>query len=313
MTALRRALPRDVRLLIAVSGGADSVALLHGVSELRAELRLSLAVAHVDHGLRRSSATDARFVSALAEKFALPVFVKKCRKAPKGANVEAWGRDQRYRFFTQILRRYRFDYVITAHTADDAAETLLMRLVSNKELRGILAADKERRCLRPLLTVTRAEVQRYCIARGIRFREDPTNRDETFLRNRVRRRLIPLLAKEFDPHITLVLERRAAALDEQHRFLDALVAKQAAPLLPSRFSDREWLRSVRARLKRADPALRWRIAELLLRDLVGFALGRSKGLELVEFFLGDQAAIQLPGAVTLRRRGGALAVSREVG
>ena len=217
------------RLAAAVSGGADSVALLCLLLELRAELGIVLSVAHVNHKLRgEDSDEDERFVAMLARQHGLelhvtaapveskPRFGKVSGKVSGGASeggsaaisgVEAAARELRYGFFRQLARAGRVTKIATAHTLDDQAETVLLRIFRGTGIRGLagihprIVFEEQGRAfgelLRPLLGFRRAALQEYLRQRGQDWREDSSNRDIAFLRNRVRHRLLPVIVKEF--------------------------------------------------------------------------------------------------------------------
>jgi tRNA(Ile)-lysidine synthase len=202
------------RVAVAVSGGADSVALLLLLLELRGELGIVLLAVHVNHKLRgEESDEDERFVADLAHRHDLELMV---RAAPvereRGAGIEAAARALRYDFFRELARAGRVGKIATAHTLDDQAETVLLRMVRGTGIRGLagihprLVFRDERRedaarasgqVVRPLLEVRRTELHEFLRARGQEWREDSSNRDPSFLRNRVRLTVMPVLKESF--------------------------------------------------------------------------------------------------------------------
>lgn len=194
----RLGIETDARLLLAVSGGADSVALLHGAARLVATGRRAwqLSVAHLDHGLRPDSADDAAFTAAAAATLGLPVELRRTDVAELarqgGRSIEEAGRDARYRFLEEAAPAGAL--IATAHTLDDAAETVLMNLLRGSGLGGVAGIPARRgRVVRPLLDERRAELRGLLDAAGIAHRDDPSNVDVAFLRNRVRAELLPVL------------------------------------------------------------------------------------------------------------------------
>jgi tRNA(Ile)-lysidine synthase len=205
------------RLAVAVSGGADSVALLCLLLELRAELGIVLSVAHVNHKLRGEEADeDERFVAKLARQHGLelhaceaPVNGKRSSGKSSGvtSGIEAAARELRYGFFRQLARESRVTKIATAHTLDDQAETVLLRIFRGTGIRGlsgihprIVFEDQGHpfgEVLRPLLGFRHAALQEFLRERGQNWREDSSNRDTAFLRNRVRHRLLPMIAEGF--------------------------------------------------------------------------------------------------------------------
>jgi tRNA(Ile)-lysidine synthase len=201
------------RVAAAVSGGADSVALLRLLLELRGELGIVLSVAHVNHKLRGAeSDEDERFVAELAQHHGLDLHV--CERPVEGkrrfeisSGIEAAARELRYGFFRQLARAGRVAKIATAHTLDDQAETVLLRIFRGTGIRGLsgihprIVFEEQGRAfgevVRPLLGFRRAALQEFLRERGQSWREDASNQDIAFLRNRVRHRLLPLIAKEF--------------------------------------------------------------------------------------------------------------------
>jgi len=201
------------RVAVAVSGGADSVALLCLLLELRAELGIVLSVAHVNHKLRgKESDEDARFVAKLARQHGLELDV---RDAPVDGShisgirsgIEAAARELRHGFFRQLAREGRVTKVATAHTLDDQAETVLLRIFRGTGIRGLSAVhprivfEEQGRAfgelVRPLLSFRRVALREFLRERGQSWREDSSNRDIAFLRNRVRHRLLTMIGEEF--------------------------------------------------------------------------------------------------------------------
>lgn len=214
--ALRERLfaPGD-RLLVAVSGGPDSVALLFLVRALAPELGLSLCLAHLDHGLRgESSRADALWVKELAARLGLPYLVGasevKKRSAARKESIETAARAARYDFLLRTAARMKIRTIVLGHHADDLAETVLMRLLRGcgpEGLIGMRPLSRRGRFLivRPLLPFWRAEILDYLRAVRISYRRDATNRDRRFLRNRVRRTLLPYLEKRYNPRLKEIL------------------------------------------------------------------------------------------------------------
>ena len=192
------AIPDDAALVLAVSGGPDSMALLHGAARLvETDARQwRLTVAHLDHGLRDGSADDARFVADAAESLALRYEFLRTDVAAlargEGRSIEDAGREARYRFLEDVAPDGAL--IATAHTADDAAETVLLNLMRGSGLAGARGIPARRgRIVRPLLGERRATLRGHLDAAGIGYLVDPSNEDPAFLRNRVRNEVLPLL------------------------------------------------------------------------------------------------------------------------
>jgi len=241
------------RVAVAVSGGADSVALLLLLDELRAELGIVLSVAHVNHKLRAAESDgDAQFVVELAARLGLDLhtvaapipFGEAGDGAEVRAGVESAARELRYRFFRDLARTGRVSKVATAHTLEDQAETVLLRMFRGTGIRGLAGIHPRLRLgdgenqgvteevIRPLLGFRRAELREYLRGRGQEWREDSSNSDQTFLRNRVRHRLLAVIEAEFG---AAAIEHMAE-LAEIARAEEEAVLSSQFPVLSSQFS-----------------------------------------------------------------------------
>jgi len=216
------------KILVGVSGGPDSVCLLHVLYRLSERLRICLAVAHFNHALRAErSGRDAAFASGLAQKFGLPYYeetVSPERQRAAGASPEEAARKARYAFFGRISTAYSYEKVALGHHAGDNAELYLMRLVTWSGPAGLSGIPPVREDLqsgktiiRPLIRISRGEIISYLKHHGIAFMEDETNASTRFLRNRIRHHLIPELKSRYNPKIESALNRLCTitAADEQ--------------------------------------------------------------------------------------------------
>ncbi len=221
------------RVLAAVSGGRDSVALLHLLVRYAEEVPIEIAVAHVNHGLRGArSDEDQRFVEELCGRLGLGLTVLKPDSSGPGsltARGEESARRVRHRLLDRAARAWRGSRIALGHTKDDQAETIMMRLMRGAGRRGLsgMAFAGPGRLIRPMLTLGRGEVTSYLESLGQGFREDETNADTRFMRNKVRSRLLPMM-KEFNPAIVEVLSRTAGLLGEEDRYLDEMAAELLA-------------------------------------------------------------------------------------
>jgi len=220
-------------MLLAVSGGPDSMALLHGAAQLVAsEARgWKLSVAHLDHALRDDSADDAAFVADAADSLGLVVDVRRTDVSALarggGLSLEEAGRSARYAFL-QELAGERDALIATAHTADDAAETVLINLLRGSGLAGARGIPARRgRVVRPLLGERRDRLRDLLDAAGIAYRLDPSNEDPAFLRNRVRAELVPLM-ESLRPGAVGSLARFAALAAADDELLKAVAAAELA-------------------------------------------------------------------------------------
>ncbi len=219
------------RVGVAVSGGADSVALLRALLAMRSELGIVLSVIHVHHGIRGAEAdADEQFVQQLAQDFDLPLHVKAvdvpAHSKSERLSLETSARELRYESFRSLLESGACDKIATAHTLDDQAETVLLRILRGTGTRGLAAIPPLRdasrelaaRIVRPLLGTRRAEIELYLHSLDQFWREDATNRDSRHLRNRVRHELLPQLEEAYNPGLRHALTNLAeiARAEEEH-------------------------------------------------------------------------------------------------
>jgi tRNA(Ile)-lysidine synthase len=300
--------------VVAVSGGADSVALLR----ILAGWAQPLVIAHLNHRLRGDdSDADEAFVGALAESLGLA-----CRSIAidvaeaarqRGDNLEETARQRRYEFLASVASETAAAWVATGHTADDQAETVLHRLVRGAGIQGLrgIARDRELRpglrLIRPLLAVTRADVVTYLREIGQPWREDLSNRDPAFTRNRIRHELLPLL-RTFNPAIVDVLGRLAEQAGEIHGDVElgaAALLQQAE--LPAAGPLRIF------RVDRLELASRHRVRAMfrILWDREGWPLDDmtfEHWKRVVAVALGEETASDFPGGVSARRKGGVVQI-----
>lgn len=225
-------------VVVGVSGGPDSATLLHLLAACANDLGLSLTVAHCDHGLRGAeSAADADFVQALAQRYGLACIIEsvdtETYRHSSGLGLEAAARELRYRFFADVAERTGSRFVITAHTRDDHAETVLMHLARGSGVRGLGGIPPARpltpsvTVLRPLLAIPRADLHDVGRSLGLEWRIDSSNDDPTILRNRVRSILLPALREVFGPGVLGPIARTGHLLRSTDEALTAIATELA--------------------------------------------------------------------------------------
>ena len=323
-------IPPGARVAVACSGGGDSVALAALLCELAQGAGWSFAgLLHVNHGLRGAAADgDEAFCRDLAATLGVPITVERvdvaARAGAERISIEAAGHRVRYELFARAVREGRADLVATGHTRDDQAETVLLRLIRGAGPAG-LAGIRPRigAVVRPLLDIRRSELREYLRVRGLPHREDPTNRDEGILRNRVRHRLIPFLAEHFSPAVTDALARGAAIARDDADWLDQAANAAAAEIVQYEEGPLDAggdfgggrFEVDAARLAAAHPSLARRVALQVLER----AGGRRVGFDHVERLrrLAEAAgapsvAADFPGSRT-ERHGATLRLARRRG
>lgn len=219
---VRQLLTPGSRLILAVSGGVDSMTMLHLFAAVREPWNLDLAVAHVNHQLRgEESEADETFVQSAARQLGLPFFstrVGTLEYAHKhGVSKQVAARELRYQFFEELRRQLHADAVATAHTADDNAETVLMNALRGSGIHGLAGIPVRRaqgNVIRPLLFAYRSEIERYARETSIAFRQDSSNDSPAYTRNFIRLNLLPTLQKHLDVNIAQSLNRLSALMRE---------------------------------------------------------------------------------------------------
>lgn len=334
----------DATIIVAVSGGADSSALLLALDELikREKLQLTPVVAHLDHGLRKESRSDAEWVSELTKSLDFEVASARVnlnpglKKGPRTSagkperNLEQAARHARYEFLRKTALKKKSNLVLTAHTQDDQAETILMRLLRGSSAEGLsgtspvrpLAVGSNIMLVRPMLSwARRADTENYCIQRQADFRVDEMNHDEAFSRVRVRKQLLPLM-KSFNNRIVEALNRTAILLNE-----DAIALSDAAKQLldlarggsdGSAGNNETITPTLNVNVMSQAPAA---IRRRALREWISRSRGDLRRIEMnhlvaVEKLLNGERGgrvAELPGGMKVTRRRGKLELSAKKG
>jgi len=288
---------RGDKILAAVSGGADSMCLLHALLSLREERGFAVEAAHFDHRLRGAeSAAEGDLVEAACRKWGVPCHRGGAEEAfpPKG-NVQEWAREARFAFLRETARRSGAVLIAAAHHRDDQAETVLLHLLRGGGTEGLAAMSaKERGVIRPLLWASREEIEEYCREMELEFCQDPSNLSVKYLRNRLRLQLLPLL-REYNPCISAALAQTAEICGEENDLLNSLAeAAWSETRLEGGLSG--------AALERLPQALKRRV----LRLAFAFRGGRELTFGQTEAVLAlkEGGAQALPGGLWAFRQGG---------
>ncbi|MFH1985003.1 MAG: tRNA lysidine(34) synthetase TilS [Pseudomonadota bacterium] len=219
-------------LLVAVSGGPDSVALIYLLHRIAPRWQLSLSIAHVDHGLRQDAAETARFVAGLAGRLGLPYHHMARDVAAvgrqRGMSIETAGRAVRYAFFSDLCIRYGYRRVAVGHHRDDCAEQILMNLARGAGPTGLagIAPVRDEWVIRPLIDFSRTDILGYLSMAGHDYTQDPTNQDRRMTRNRIRHDILPVMASAINPHIVAALARTADIIAAENTWMDKMAADQ---------------------------------------------------------------------------------------
>lgn len=257
------------RVIVGVSGGLDSMVLLHLLNSLIQTFNLTLIVAHVNHGLRiGESEKEAEFVQTAASRFGLPFEygefdVREFQKRT-GLSLEDAARRIRFKFFEELLEKHQAQKIALGHHADDQVETILLRLLRGAGVKGLkgMLPIREGKVVRPLLGVWREALESFAKDKGIPYLIDSSNVQRDYLRNRIRLDLIPWIEKEYQPHFKKILLKVSRVLQIEDDFLEKEAEKAFQGLVKKEgdgfsfvFSDFQILH----------PALQWRVIEKLLK------------------------------------------------
>ena len=221
-----RLICKGERILIGVSGGPDSLALLYALYQLRDELRVSLHVAHLNHKLRKTATADCIRVKEISQKLGIAFTAAECcvRASGMGGSLEERGRNARFTFFLKLAKKVGANKIALGHNLDDQAETVLMRILRGSGLYGLSAILPKRKIsdlwvIRPLIEIPREEIERFLRQKRVRPCRDETNLQEIYLRNKLRHSLIPLLAREYNPKIKEALSSLAHTSASDYEYL----------------------------------------------------------------------------------------------
>lgn len=225
----RRLLPKGSRVWAAVSGGSDSVALLRLLMQFANHMKWDLSILHIDHGARSDSADDAAFVEELAVRLELPFQLRRI-PPPGSGSLEAYFSSNREAIYNEIAEGS--DLVATGHTASDRAETLILRLLEGSGLRGLGGMDYFGRgpVIRPLLDLSRHDLEEYLSTIDQSWIEDPSNTEDVFLRNRIRHTVMPVL-ESLSPGCSYALGRSSANLSQWRDVIDNMIEESIEELV----------------------------------------------------------------------------------
>ncbi len=306
-------------VLVAISGGIDSVVLAHGLAAIHSG---SVSLGHVNHGLRGAeSEADEAFLRGFARDLGVRLLVRRVAPAelreggPSRARptLQEAARTLRYAALDEMAEEAGARRIATAHQADDQAETVLFRLLRGTGLDGLTGippVSPDGRILRPLLGVSRAEIEAHARAHGLTWREDASNQSDDYARNRLRRHWLPGLARDFNPRLLRSLGELAETLRGDAEWIEGQVAREAA----ARFQEEASCLRIEPKDWEALPdALALRLARRALRLMGGGRdVSRVHLRRMVAFFRTGRpgTAIELPGGLVLAHEGGSFRLSR---
>ena len=283
----RQLLPTSQCLLVAVSGGQDSLCLMQLLLDLQPKWHWQLAIAHCDHRWRSDSQANADYIEHLAHTWQVPFYRRSAEQIPQ---TEAAARQWRYQVLTEMAQTHNYPYLVTGHTASDRAETLLYNLIRGSGSDGLQALTWQRplsleltdfngscvtqaeenqpvTLVRPLLEITRQQTGQFCQDRQLNIWWDSTNDDLHYARNRIRQELLPYLQHHFNPQAELALAQTAELLRAEVNYLEALTHQLLETALSTEDLKENHLKLNRVVLRQAPLALQRRVMRKLLQNL----------------------------------------------
>ncbi|MEW5757872.1 MAG: tRNA lysidine(34) synthetase TilS [Candidatus Omnitrophota bacterium] len=270
---------KNDRILIGVSGGPDSVCLLYLLNSIKKKFNLYLHIAHLDHGLRKDSHSDRLFVEQLVKKLNLPCATEKIQvKKIARKSLEETAREIRYDFFFKIAKKKLITKIAVGHNLDDQAETVLMRIIRGSGIEGMSAISPKKQIngftiIRPLIETMRYDIEKYLKQKRIAPRQDYTNKDAKFLRNRIRKNLLPIL-EQYNPNIKKNLSNLAQILSQDFDYLN----NQALEFFNKKISKKRGLVKINLdALKKLHPSLQ----NLVIRNSIEYLAGNKRQFSFV--------------------------------
>ena len=228
------------KIVIGVSGGPDSITLLNILKELKEnnelDIKFDISVAHINHLIRKEATSDEEYVKKYCQNNNIECFIKRVKveeiaKQEKIGTEEA-GRNIRYEFFNEILKKTNSNKIAIAHNKNDNAETILMNLLRGSGSKGLKGIEAKRdNIIRPLIECNRLEIEEYCEKNNLKPRIDKTNEENIYTRNKIRNLLIPYIEKEFNPNIIETLDRLSKVIKEENDYLEKTVKETYKEIL----------------------------------------------------------------------------------
>lgn len=220
---------KNDKIVIGVSGGPDSMCLLHILNSLKQKLEFEIVVAHVNHMIREEADQETKYVQEYCEKIGVPCFVKRIDVIKKAENektgTEEAGRKARYDFFDEVLKEVNANKIAVAHNSNDNAETILMNIFRGSGTSGLKGIEpiRDNKFIRPLIECERKEIEEYCEVNKLEPKIDKSNFENIYTRNKVRNMLIPTIQKEFNANIIESLNKLSVLAREEEEFIQKYI------------------------------------------------------------------------------------------
>ena len=272
------------KVVIGVSGGPDSIALLTILNKLKEKWNIKLYVAHINHRIRKEADEETEYVKDFCAKIGVEIYIKEINVEEEAKRLkigtEEAGRNIRYAFFEEVLEKVGANKIATAHQKNDNAETVLMNIMRGTSIAGLKGIEKVRdgKFIRPLIECSREEIENYCKDNKLDPKYDKSNNENIYTRNKIRNILIPYLQKEYNPNIIDTINRLADLAAQEEQFLNKVVEKEYEKLLISVDNKRENI--VILDLKKFNQ-LDYIIKSKLVLYTIAKVYGRTTGIEKV--------------------------------
>lgn len=292
------------KVIASVSGGVDSSVMLHVLSELQEELALNIIVCHLNHNLRGlESDRDFEFVKNKAEELGLEFVGEKLTvSCPDGENTQSWARDRRYEFFERVSSSFDADIICLGHNSDDRVENFLIRLIKGAGSDGLTGMKPVRdKIIRPLIEVSRLEIEKYARDNKVDFVEDSTNKSTKYERNKVRLELVPFLENEYNQNIKSNINNTIKLIEQDNDYLNTVALSEKNKIVLAQDGD---LVLDRGSLLDCEGAIVSRIILNLLFEVSGGESFYSTHVEsVIDLLRSDKpnSSIDLPGGVRVVR------------
>ena len=262
-----------------MSGGPDSITLLSVLLQLKKEYNLSLIVAHVNHMIRENAIKDEEYVKKFCEKNQIQYFIKrenvleKSKREKKG--LEECGREVRYNFFEKVLKETNSHKIAIAHNLNDNVETIIMNVIRGSGLSGMKGIEAKRGIyIRPLIEITREEIEKYCEEQKLSPRHDESNDDNTYTRNKIRNIVLPYLKEEFNPNILNTITRLSKIVKEEQNYMDKQVKEAYNEIL---IDDKNMIIYDLKKFNNKDAVIQKKLILLGIKKI----FGNTKGIEKI--------------------------------
>lgn len=219
-------------IVIGVSGGPDSIALLTVLNKYKKDLNINIVVAHINHMIRSVADEETKYVEEYCKKLNIEIYVKKVSvielSQDNKIGTEEMGRKIRYEFFEEVLEKTNSNKIVTAHNLNDNAETVLMNILRGTSITGLKGIEKKRdnKFIRPLIECDRKDIEEYCEKNNLNPKYDESNKENIYTRNKVRNLLIPYIEKEFNPNIISTINRLSDLATKENDFIEEIVENE---------------------------------------------------------------------------------------